>query len=104
MAAIGLEHYLAVAALLFCLGVYGLLTKRNLVAILMSIELMLNAVNLNMVAFSRFITPDAFVGQLFAVFTITVAAAEVAVGLALIFSIYRDRATTSTEELDWMKW
>ncbi len=104
MAAIGLEHYLTVAALLFCLGVYGLLTKRNLVAILMSIELMLNAVNLNMVAFSRFITPDAFVGQLFAVFTITVAAAEVAVGLALIFSIYRDRATTSTEELDWMKW
>jgi NADH:ubiquinone oxidoreductase subunit K len=104
VAAIGLEHYLAVAALLFCLGVYGLLTKRNLVAILMSIELMLNAVNLNMVAFSRFITPDAFVGQLFAVFTITVAAAEVAVGLALIFSIYRDRATTSTEELDWMKW
>lgn len=104
MAVIGLEHYLAVAALLFCLGVYGLLTKRNLVAILMSIELMLNAVNLNMVAFSRFITPDAFVGQLFAVFTITVAAAEVAVGLALIFSIYRDRATTSTEELDWMKW
>lgn len=104
MAAIGLEHYLVVAALLFCLGVYGLLTKRNLVAILMSIELMLNAVNLNMVAFSRFITPEAFVGQLFAVFTITVAAAEVAVGLALIFSIYRDRATTSTEELDWMKW
>ncbi|MDR7866671.1 MAG: NADH-quinone oxidoreductase subunit NuoK [Sporomusaceae bacterium] len=104
MAAIGLEHYLAVAALLFCLGVYGLLTKRNLVAILMSIELMLNAVNLNMVAFSRFITPEAFVGQLFAVFTITVAAAEVAVGLALIFSIYRDRATTSTEEMDWMKW
>lgn len=104
MAAIGLEHYLVVAALLFCLGVYGLLTKRNLVAILMSVELMLNAVNLNMVAFSRFITPVAFVGQLFAVFTITVAAAEVAVGLALIFSIYRDRTTTSTEELDWMKW
>lgn len=104
MAAIGLEHYLVVAALLLCLGVYGLLTKRNLVAILMSVELMLNAVNLNMVAFSRFITPVAFVGQLFAVFTITVAAAEVAVGLALIFSIYRDRTTTSTEELDWMKW
>jgi len=104
MTAIGLEHYLVVAALLFCLGVYGLLTKRNLVAILMSIELMLNAVNLNLVAFSRFITPEAFVGQLFAVFSITVAAAEVAVGLALIFSIYRDRSTTSTDELDWMKW
>lgn len=101
---IGLEHYLVVAALLFCLGLYGLLTKRNLVAILMSIELMLNAVNLNMVAFSRFVTPDGFLGHLFAVFTITVAAAEVAVGLALVFSIWRDRATTSADELDWMKW
>lgn len=104
MTEIGLEHYLVVGALLFSLGVYGLLTKRNLVAILMSIELMLNAVNLNMVAFSRFTGPDAFVGQVFAVFTITVAAAEVAVGLALIFSIYRDRATTSVDKLDWMKW
>lgn len=101
---IGLQHFLIVGALLFGLGLYGLFTKRNTVAVLMCIELMLNAVNLNLIAFSRFITPDAFTGQVFAVFNITVAAAEVAVGLALVFSIVRDRDTVNTDELDWMKW
>jgi NADH-quinone oxidoreductase subunit K len=101
---IGLEHFLAVAAILFGLGLYGLFTKRNVVAILMCIELMLNAVNINLVAFSRFVTPEAFTGQVFAIFNITVAAAEIAVGLALIFSIYRDRTTVNADELDWMKW
>ncbi|EGO65978.1 NADH-quinone oxidoreductase subunit NuoK [Acetonema longum] len=101
---IGLEHYLVVSACLFSLGLYGLFTKRNAVAVLMCIELMLNAVNLNFVAFSRFITPGGFTGQIFAIFNIAVAAAEVAVGLALIFAIYRDRATTNVDELDWMKW
>ncbi len=101
---IGLEHFLVVGAALFGLGLYGLLTKRNAVALLMSIELMLNAVNLNLIAFSRFITPDAFVGQVFAIFNIAVAAAEVAVGLALVFSIYRDRSTVHVDELDWLKW
>lgn len=101
---IGLQHFLIVGALLFGLGLYGLFTKRNTVAVLMCIELMLNAVNLNLIAFSRFITPDAFTGQVFAIFNITVAAAEVAVGLALVFSIVRDRDTVNTDELDWMKW
>lgn len=101
---IGLEHFLTVAAGLFCLGLYGLLTKRNAVAVLMSIELMLNAVNLNLVAFSRFVTPAVPTGQVFVVFTIAVAAAEVAVGLAMVFAIYRDRRTVNVDELDWMKW
>lgn len=101
---IGLEHFLIVSAALFGLGLYGLLTKRNAVALLMSIELMLNAVNLNLIAFSRFITPDAFTGQVFAVFNIAVAAAEVAVGLALVFSIYRNRSTVLVDGLNWLKW
>ena len=101
---IGLEHFLIVGAALFGLGLYGFLTKRNAVALLMSIELMLNAVNINLIAFARFITPDAFTGQVFAIFNITVAAAEVAVGLALVFSIYRNRSTVLVDELNWMKW
>ena len=101
---IGLEHYLTVAAVLFALGLYGLFTKRNTVAVLMSIELMLNAVNLNLAAFSRFVTPEVATGQVFVVFNIAVAAAEVAVGLAMVFAIYRDRRTVNVDELDWMKW
>lgn len=101
---IGLSHFLVVGAVLFGLGLYGLFTKRNTVALLMCVELMLNAVNINLIAFSRFVTPDALTGQVFAIFTITVAAAEIAVGLALVFSIYRDRATVNADELDWMKW
>lgn len=101
---IGLEHFLIVGAALFGLGLYGFFTKRNAVALLMSIELMLNAVNINLIAFARFITPDAFTGQVFAIFNITVAAAEVAVGLALVFSIYRNRSTVLVDELNWMKW
>jgi NADH-quinone oxidoreductase subunit K len=101
---IGLEHYLTVAAGLFALGLYGLFTKRNAVAVLMSIELMLNAINLNLVAFSRFVTPAAATGQVFVIFNIAVAAAEVAVGLAMVFAIYRDRRTVNVDELDWMKW
>ena len=101
---IGLEHFLLVGAALFGLGLYGLLTRSNAVAILMCIELMLNAVNINMVAFSRFITPDTQFGQVFAIFIITVAAAEIAVGLALVISIYRNRSTVNVDELNWMKW
>ena len=101
---IGLEHFLIVGAALFGLGLYGFFTKRNAVALLMSIELMLNAVNINLIAFARFVTPDAFTGQVFAIFNITVAAAEVAVGLALVFSIYRNRSTVLVDELNWMKW
>lgn len=101
---IGLVHFLTVSAIVFAVGLYGVLTKRTIVGILMGIELMLNAVNLNLVAFSRFITPEALTGQVFAIFTITVAAAEVAVGLAMFFRIYRDRNTVHAARFDGMRW
>ena len=101
---IGLTHFLVVAAMVFAIGLYGLLTKRTIIGLLMSIELMLNAVNINLIAFSRFITPDALTGQVFAIVTITVAAAEVAVGLAMVFRVYHDRNTVHAARLDEMRW
>ena len=98
---IGLEHYLILSAVLFAIGVYGVLAKRNVVAILMSIEIMLNAVNIAMVAFSRY--SALLTGQLFAIFIITVAAAEAAVGLAIIVAIYRSRKTVDSGDVDLMK-
>ncbi|MGI6552192.1 MAG: NADH-quinone oxidoreductase subunit NuoK [Clostridia bacterium] len=99
-----LQHYLLLAALLFCIGFYGAVAKRNAIAVLMGIELMLNAVNINLIAFGRFLSPQQVTGQVFALFVIVVAAAEVAVGLALIINIYRQRFTTDVENLDWLKW
>ncbi len=96
--------YLVVAAILFSIGVYGVLARRNAVAILMGIELMLNAVNINLVAFWRYLQPDKMVGQAFAAFVFVVAAAEAAVGLALIISVYRNRNTVDVEDVDWLKW
>jgi NAD(P)H-quinone oxidoreductase subunit 4L len=101
---IGLQHFLILASVLFCIGLYGALTRRNAIVILISIELMLNAVNIAMVAFSRYITPAALTGQVFAIFIMVVAAAEVAVGLAIIISIYRNRETIDTHKIDLMKW
>lgn len=101
---IPLSWYLTVAAILFSLGLYGALARRNAVAILMGVELMLNAVNINLVAFWRYITPQELIGQVFAIFVITVAAAEAAIGLALIIAIYRHRQTVNIEEIDLMKW
>lgn len=101
---IGLTHYLVLAGALFCIGLFGALAKRNAVAILMGVELMLNSVNINLIAFSRFITPDVITGQVFAIFTMVVAAAEVAVGLALIFAIYKNRVSVNVEDFDWLKW
>ncbi len=101
---IGLQHFLILAALLFCIGLYGALTRRNAIVILISIELMLNAVNILMVAFCRYVTPAALTGQVFAIFIMVVAAAEVAVGLAIIISIYRNRETIDTHKIDLMKW
>ena len=101
---IGLQHFLVLAAALFCIGLYGALTRRNAIVILISIELMLNAVNILMVAFSRYVTPVALTGQVFAIFIMVVAAAEVAVGLAIIISIYRSRDTIDTNKIDLMKW
>lgn len=101
---IGLEHYLVLSAVLFCIGLYGALAKRNAIVILMSIELMLNGVNIAMVAFSRYIVPSLLTGQVFAIFIMVVAAAEAAVGLAIIIAIYRSRETIETTKIDLMKW
>ncbi|HUV75074.1 MAG TPA: NADH-quinone oxidoreductase subunit NuoK [Dehalococcoidales bacterium] len=101
---LGLEHYLILSAILFSIGLYGALTRRNAVIILMCIELMLNAVNITMVAFSRFIVPVMLTGQVFAIFVIIVAAAEVAVGLAIILAIYRGLETIDATKIDLMKW
>ena len=98
---IGLQHYLVVAAALFCLGLLGLLTRRNAVNVLMSIELMLNSANLNLVAFSRYSAgPGSMAGQLFAVFVIVVAAAEVAVALAIVLTLYRLRRSPDLDQAD----
>jgi NADH:ubiquinone oxidoreductase subunit K len=96
--------YLIVAAGLFSIGMFGVLARRNAIAILMSIELMLNAVNINLVAFWRYETPVELNGQVFAAFVFVVAAAEAAVGLALIISIYRRRQSVIAEDVDLMKW
>ena len=101
---IGLEHYLILSAILFSIGLYGALAKRNAIVILMSIELMLNGVNVAMVAFSRYIVPLLLTGQVFAIFIMVVAAAEAAVGLAIIIAIYRSRETIDVTEVNLMKW
>ena len=102
--ALGLEHYLILSAILFSIGLYGALTKRNAVIILMCIELMLNAVNITMVAFSRYIVPLLLTGQVFAIFVMVVAAAEVAVGLAIILAIYRGLTDIDAGNINLMKW
>ena len=101
----GLEHYLILSAVMFSIGLYGALAKRNAIAILMCIEIMLNAVNIAMVAFSRYLVPNfvLLTGQVFAIFIITVAAAEAAVGLAIIIAIYRSRQSVDVEQADSMK-
>jgi NADH-quinone oxidoreductase subunit K len=98
---VGLEHYLVVSVLLFCIGMLGVILRRNLLVIYMSLELMLNAANLALVAFSRF--NGHLNGQVMVFFIITVAAAEVAVGLALIVALYRKRQTAHVEDLTTMK-
>ena len=98
-----LTWYLLLAAALFCTGLFGVLARRNAVAVLMGVELMLNAVNINLIAFWRYTGLSQLVGQAFAVFVITVAAAEAAVGVALFISIYRQRNTVDVEALDDLK-
>ena len=95
-------HYLILGAVLFSIGVVGVLTRRNILIIFMSIELMLNAVNLNLVAFSDRL--QSLDGQVFAIFVITVAAAEAAVGLAILLSLYRNRVTVDMESFNLLKW
>ena len=101
---IGLQHYLILSAILFSIGFYGVLAKRNAVIVLMCIELMLNAVNITLVAFSRYVVPAMLTGQVFAIFVVVVAAAEVAVGLAIIFAIYRGLEDIDVSKIDLLKW
>jgi NADH-quinone oxidoreductase subunit K len=101
---IPLSWFLVLAAALFCIGLYGVLSRKNAIAILLGVELMLNAVNINLVAFWRYQNPTQMAGQAFAVIVFAVAAAEVAVGLALIISVYRRRKTVVADEIDLMKW
>lgn len=99
-----LSYYLIFAAALFCIGLFGVLARKNAIAILMGIELMLNAVNINLIAIWRYRTPEMVTGTVFAVMVFAVAAAEVAVGLALFISVYRRRQTVAADEIDMLKW
>jgi NADH-quinone oxidoreductase subunit K len=103
MSTVPLSAYLTVALILFCIGLYGALSKRNTIIVLISIELMLNAVNINLVAFSKHGFNPNITGQIFALFAIAIAAAEVAVGLAILISLYRNRKTVNIDEMDTMR-
>jgi NADH:ubiquinone oxidoreductase subunit K len=99
-----LENYLALSGLIFAIGVYGVLARRNAILILMSVELMLNAVSLNFVAFAAYLDPDKITGAVFAVFIITVAAAEVGLALAIVIRLFRNRGISNVDEAALMKW
>ena len=99
-----LSWYLILAAALFCIGLYGVLARRNAIAVLMGVELMMNAVIINLVAFWRYLQPTAISGQVFAIVVFAVAAAEASVGLALIISIYRRRNSIVAEDMNLLKW
>lgn len=101
---IPLSWFLILAAGLFSIGLYGVIARKNVVGILMGIELMLNAANINIVSFWRYIAPDEIGGQVFALMVFAVSAAEVAVGIALVLAIYRRRKTVSADEINLMKW
>ncbi len=101
---LGLEHFLILSSALFAIGLYGALSKRSAVVILMSIEIMLGAVSIAMVAFSRYVVPTLLTGQVFTIFIIVVAAAEAAVGLAIIIAIYRRKETIDITKIDLLKW
>jgi NADH:ubiquinone oxidoreductase subunit K len=98
-----LAHYLTVSSLLFLIGIFGALTRRNIIGVLMSVELMFNAANINLAAFDRFLHPAGAVGQTLAIFIMTVAAAEIVVGLALLLAIYRNTDTAYVEDFNLLK-
>ncbi|MRG86184.1 NADH-quinone oxidoreductase subunit NuoK [Salinibacillus xinjiangensis] len=103
MTTIPLQAYLILALILFCIGLFGALTKRNTIIVLICIELMLNAVNLNLVAFSQLGNNPGITGQVFSLFTITIAAAEVAVGMAILIAWYRHKNGVNVDEMDGLK-
>ena len=97
-------YYLGLAAVLFSIGLFGVITRRNVIGILMSLELMFNAANINFVTFNKFILNDGLTGQLFAIFIIVVAAAEATVGLAIVLLLYRNWQGINTDNVNIMKW
>ena len=101
---IPLSNFIVLSATLFSIGVYGVLARRNAVLILMSVELMLNAVSINMVAFAVYTAPSLFVGIIFAIFVITIAAAEVGLALAIVLRVFRNRGTANVDEISTLKW
>lgn len=99
-----LYHFLVLGSVLFAIGIFGLLTRRNAVGILMAIELLFNAAAINFVAFAKYVDPQGLGGQVFAIFIITVAAAEAAVGLAIVMLIYRNFKGIEVDKINFMKW
>jgi len=100
----GLDQYLILSAVLFCIGLFGVLTQRNVIKLIMCLEIMLNSVNIALIAFSQYVTPVMLTGQIFAIFVMVVAAAEVSVGIAIVFSVYRNRESVDMENFNILKW
>jgi NADH:ubiquinone oxidoreductase subunit K len=101
---IPIENFLVLSSILFSLGIYGVLARRSAVLILMSIELMLQAVTINFIAFAVYLYPEQFTGLIFAIFVITISAAEVGLALAIVLRIFRNKATANVDEVDVLKW
>lgn len=101
---IPIDNFLVLSAIIFSIGMYGVLARRSALLILMSVELMLQAVSINFIAFAVYLSPEAFTGLIFAIFVIVVAAAEVGLALAIILRLYRNRQTSNVDEVDLMKW
>ena len=102
---VGLTHYIVLATVLFTIGLAGVLTSRNVIRVLLAVELMLSAVNINLVAFNNYLHADnGLLGQVFAIFVLTVSAAEASVGLAMVIALYRSRATADMEDYNLLKW
>lgn len=105
IAHVGLTHYVVLATLLFVIGLAGVLTSRNVIRVLLAVELMMSAVSINLVAFNNYLhTGDGLLGQVFAIFVLTVSAAEASVGLAIVIALYRGRATADMEDYNLLKW
>ncbi len=101
---IPLSHFMILSAILFCIGIYGVLVRRNVIGVLMSIELILNAANINLVAFNKYLDNSSVVGQVFALFVVAIAAVGSVVGLVLVIAIYRNGKTVFTDNINLMKW
>ncbi len=101
---VGLYHYLGLTVILFCIGLYGVMSSRNAIRLLMCIELMLNAVNINLVAFNNYVNMNDLSGQIFSIFILTVSAAEASVGLAILIALYRKRVSVDMERFNLLKW